>query len=122
MHGLPPTFDVSPFAGTRLDSITFAEFSVHFHFERGAGRAITVSASSTYSYAIGRIGPVHEDAAAVVASQVMRLVGKTVLRGQARDGSTLALELEDGSTLAFLDDDPAHECYVIDIDGAITAV
>lgn len=122
MHGLPLTFDVSPFAGTRLDSITFAEFGVHFHFERGGRPMISVSESSMYTYAIGASDLTYERAEAVVESRVMQLVGKSVTRARVWDECTLALDFEEGSTLAFLDDDPNYECYVIEVDGVTTAV
>jgi hypothetical protein len=117
MYGLPSDFDVSPFIGRRLDSVTFYEFMVHFSFEDGP----QVSAESGFLFRRSS-GELVRQTPPISQSDVIGLVGKLVTSASASEEGTLNLTFDNGAFVEFRDDLPNYESYSVYIGGQRTIV
>ena len=110
MYGLPDNLDLTPFAGVRLDSITFAEYTVHLAFEKDL--AITIEAFYVYNSSpcanVDQGRPIEH-------SRLLELVGLS-LRCATRDGrDTLSLHFDDNKVLTIFDKSVQYESFIIAI-------
>ncbi len=111
MYGLSKDLDLSFFVGKRLDTVTFAEFVIHFNFDD----KVWITLESEFQHQLDQ--DVKHDHVGVVQSvpvthsTLMRLVGHSVVSAAAEVGGTLALVFDDGQVLRCFELDVPYESY-----------
>ena len=115
MYGLPKDLDLSFFVGKRLDTVTFAEFVIHFNFDN----KVRITLESEFQHQLdqdvkrGHVGVVQS--VPVTHSTLMQLVGHSVVSAAAEEEGTLALVFDDGQVLrCFEQDVPYESCQFSD--------
>jgi len=117
LYGLPDDFDVTFFVGRRLEMVCFNENQVYLHFDRRVSLVI----ESSFEYCFdGQERSV--DSMPVRSSDLMSLLGATVVRASATTDGTLSLELEGGRRITCFDTSTAYESYQIKNEDQITIV
>jgi hypothetical protein len=111
MYGLPSDFAATVFAGQELTQVSFTTNTVHFSFDEH--HSITVE--STFVYRPDAASVEATQAVPAVHSEIMGLLGKTVLRAEADRDGVLKLEFLGGGLLVFRDDSKEYESYQIRI-------
>ena len=107
MHGIPVGLDLSPFVGTKLDSVCFSENTVHFQF--GPTCSITVDAS--YEYRLGSDLASVPEVVPPTTTSVMIMVGAVVLNVEQQGKGTLVLNLDNGRQLKVIEEVVPYESY-----------
>ncbi len=113
MYGLPEDLDLSFFIGKRLDTITFAEFVMHFNFEGN----VSVTLESSFQHQRRLDVEKHwfgvQQSVPVAHSGVMQLVGRSVLSATGDKEGTLTLTFDDGQVLCLFEERKPYESYQI---------
>ena len=113
MYGLPPSFNPSVFVGLRVETILFAENLLSIGF----GEKFNITVLGTARYTVAGANAPNEIRVPPKESNLMRLLGQTVLSASAVGGGTLILSFENRDRLELLDDSDQYEAYKILADG-----
>jgi hypothetical protein len=113
MHGLPKDFDGTFFIGRTLEMVCFNENQVYLHFD--AKLTITIESAFAYKDELLVKVPVHD-------SNLMELLGSSVLTWQGDKDGTLSLTFERGRTLKVYDTTKQYESYTISYEGKVIIV
>jgi hypothetical protein len=108
MYGLPKDFDGSFLVGRVLEMVCFAQHQVYLHLEQ----KITITIESAFSYKndLAVDVPVSE-------SNLMELLGSSVLTATGDENGTLSLLFSNRQTLKIYDTSKRYESYTIAYDG-----
>lgn len=109
MYGLPSDFAASAFAGQELTQVSFTTNTVHFSFDEHH----SITAESTFGYRPDAYSVEATQTIPAVRSEIMGLLGKTVLHAEADSDGVLKLEFAGGGSLVFRDDSKEYESYQI---------
>jgi hypothetical protein len=109
MYGLPRDFDPQIFVGRELETITYAVNVIVLAF----AERLTVSVSGSLPYRTGPGVNPAVDRPPVPHTELVGLVGRTVVGTQLRSSRELVLDLEGGGFVTLLDDSETYECYLI---------
>lgn len=107
MYGLPTDFDPSVFVGLCLVQVSFSENTVHFVL----GETASVTVESAVRYRVERLAPPKTASVPIHCTDLMKLLGRTILSASCMSDGTLRLDFEDGSSLEFLEDSKQYEAY-----------
>ena len=118
MYGLPDDFDATIFVGCTLELISFTANTIHFAFDKQT--SITVSGS--YALKRGVHHGIERGTAPASSSQLMVLIEKQILSGQADKEGTLTLHFTDGFQLEIFDDSKDFESYSMTVGESTTYV
>ncbi len=108
MFGLPADFDGSFFVGRTLELVCFSENQVNLHFSVNT----MIRIESAYSY--NGEEPVDVP---VRQSNLMELLGSSVLAATGDQSGTLSLAFDHGQTLKVYDTTRQYESYIISYEG-----
>jgi hypothetical protein len=109
MYGLPNGFDGSRLIGRRLEQICFSENQLALHFDDEL--SVIIESTLLCQDSATSIGQLIE--IPVSQSNLMRLLGRAILKSYGDDSGTLIIEFENGCILKCLDTSRAYESYKI---------
>jgi hypothetical protein len=116
VHGLPSDFNASPFVGRILDVVSFSANNTHFNFDDD----VSITVEGSYSHVSPSGGA--ECEVPVDYSELMQLVGESVLVAEASEDGTLDLLFSNKQRLIVYDNSVQYEAYRITIRGQETIV
>jgi hypothetical protein len=108
MYGLPKDFDGSFLVGRTLEMVCFSQYQVYLHFDE----KIIITVASAFSYKTDLVVDVP-----VQESNLMELVGSSVLAASGEVNGTLSLLFNTGQALKIYDTSKQYESYAIAHDG-----
>ena len=111
MYGLPEDFDPSFFIGRRLELICFGENTVNLHFD--GELHITIESAFIY-HAPETDSTGQREEIPVLSSEIMRLIGSSIIDCSASTDGALSLTFENDRRLQILDTSSQYESYRID--------
>ena len=109
MYGLPPDFDPTIFVGKELIQVSFSANTVFFDFDNG----LAVNLQSCLRLRHGSTTGWQLLEVSIESSDLMRLIGHSVVSSTGSSDGTLSMEFDHGATLEFLDPTPQYEAYHI---------
>ncbi len=117
MYGVPEDLDLGAMLGTRLDSVTFGEYTLSLRFD--SGHAFSIQ---------GRIDVRDRDGAVLESgkpdklranTQLPALVGAMVDHVSILAPRSLELRMSTGHVIALFDDSRQYESFLIEPDGIV---
>jgi len=109
MYGLPNDFNASRFIGYALELVCFSQNQVCFHFNERV--SIVVLNELLHQYSSDALPKTIR--IPVVESDLMRLLGHSIVQASGNEKGTLAITFDSGDILQFLDDSAHYESYTI---------
>ena len=104
MYGLPKDFNGSFLVERTLEMVCFNQNQVYLHFDTN----ITIAIEGAFSYKTDQVINVP-----VQNSNLMELLGSSVLVAQGDENGTLSLNFDNGQTLKVYDMTKQYESYTI---------
>jgi len=111
MLGLSPECNIQEFVGNTLTTISFSQYSISFYFDEGP----FVRVDGSYSYRVTKSESVITQEVTSRKTTVLSLLGSSVCAATRVGRGTLKLELDEGRTLSFIEDEAPYECYHVTI-------
>jgi hypothetical protein len=108
MYAFPPAEDINFFIGDRLDTITLAQFTLHFAFDG----LCSVTTEYAITYIAAGEAPVRYDIQKFTAAPALtfhRCIGQNVVRLEV-DTLQLRFFFENGDIIQFETDEIPYEC------------
>jgi hypothetical protein len=109
MYGLPSDFDPQIFVGRELEAVTYAVNVIVLAFTP----QLTVSVSGSAPDRPTQDRDALIDRAPVAESELVSIVGDSVVTVELKSPRELILELARGGEITLLDDEDMYECYLI---------
>ena len=109
LYGLSPDFDGSFLAGKTLELVCFGAQQVYLHFSSD----VLITIESAFSCRQKAGAPVTRTTVPVLQSDLMTLLGRSVVRALGDGDGTLSIEFDDGRVLACYDTSQEYESYSI---------
>jgi len=108
MYGLPKDFKGEFLVGRTLELICFAQYQVNLHFDEN----VSIVVESALSHQESSNSAIRRVKIPVAQSDLMVLLGHSILKAFGDDEGTLTIEFDNGRVLQCFDQ-PAYEAYHI---------